>query len=54
MAESELAILTNQCLNRRIPDKSTLEPEVAAFVRSEPSRTCLSGVATRTRVERLR
>ena len=31
MAESELAVLTNQCLNRRIPDKSTLEREVAAW-----------------------
>ena len=31
MAESELAVLTNQCLNRRISDKSTLEREVAAW-----------------------
>jgi hypothetical protein len=31
MAESELAVLTNQCLNRRIPDKSTLEREVATW-----------------------
>ena len=30
MAESELAILTNQCLNRR-SDKSILEREVAAW-----------------------
>ena len=30
MAESELAVLTNQCLNRRISDKSILEREVAA------------------------
>ena len=28
MAESELAVLTNQCLDRRIPDKPTLEREV--------------------------
>ena len=26
MAESELAVLTRQCLNRRIPDKQTPEP----------------------------
>ena len=30
MAESELAVLTNQCLDRRIPDKASLEKEVAA------------------------
>jgi hypothetical protein len=31
MAESELAVLTSQCLSRRIPDKQTLEKEVAAW-----------------------
>ena len=31
MAESELAVLTTQCLSRRIPDKETLEREVAAW-----------------------
>jgi hypothetical protein len=31
MAESELAHLANQCLNRRIPDKETLAREVAAW-----------------------
>ena len=31
MAESELAVLTNQCLDRRIPDKPTLEKEIAAW-----------------------
>jgi len=31
MAESELAVLTTQCLSRRIPDKQTLEKEVAAW-----------------------
>jgi hypothetical protein len=31
MAESELAVLTNQCLSRRIPDKPTLTREVAAW-----------------------
>ena len=35
-AESELAVLTAQCLNRRIPDKKTLEKEVAA---GEPTET---------------
>jgi hypothetical protein len=33
MAESELAVLTRQCLSRRIPDKPTLEKEVAAWER---------------------
>ncbi len=31
MAESELAVLATQCLDRRIPDKSTLIAEVAAW-----------------------
>ena len=31
MAESELSVLTNQCLDRRIPDKQTLIKEVAAW-----------------------
>jgi len=31
MAESELALLTTQCLSRPIPDKQTLEKEVAAW-----------------------
>jgi hypothetical protein len=33
MAESELAVLTSQCLSRRIPDKPTLEKEVTAWER---------------------
>ena len=33
MAESELAVPTRQCLSRRIPDKQTLEKEVAAWER---------------------
>jgi len=31
MAESELGVLANQCLGRRIPDKVTLIREVAAW-----------------------
>ena len=31
MAESELAVLSTQCLDRRIPDKQTLIDEVAAW-----------------------
>jgi len=33
LAESELAVLTRQCLSRRIPDKQILEKEVAAWER---------------------
>ena len=31
MAESELSVLSSQCLDRRIPDKTTLTEEVAAW-----------------------
>ncbi|TAN63076.1 MAG: hypothetical protein EPN20_10255 [Magnetospirillum sp.] len=34
MAESELAILAAQCLGRRIPDKSALATEIAAWVKN--------------------
>jgi hypothetical protein len=33
MAESELAVLASQCLDRRIPDRQTLQQEVAAWLR---------------------
>jgi hypothetical protein len=32
MAESELAVLSGQCLNRRILDRATLESEVTAWL----------------------
>ena len=31
LAESELGVLTSQCLDRRIPDKATLIEEIAAW-----------------------
>jgi hypothetical protein len=31
MAESELNVLSGQCLDRRIPDRQTLTEEVAAW-----------------------
>jgi hypothetical protein len=34
MAELELAVLSRQCLDRRIPDRSTLAAEVAAWVQA--------------------
>ena len=38
LAESELAVLTSQCLDRRIPDKQTLTKEVTAWSRHRNSR----------------
>ena len=38
MAESELSVLTNQCLDRRIPDKQTLIKEVAAWESSRSQK----------------
>jgi hypothetical protein len=34
MAESELGVLSSQCLDRRIQDKKTLTEEVAAWERN--------------------
>ena len=31
MAESELGVLSTQCLDRRFPDKQTLTSEIAAW-----------------------
>ena len=41
MAESELAVLATQCLDRRIPDKPTLIAEVA------PGRTTATSITSR-------
>ena len=38
MAESELSVLSRQCLDRRIPDKDTLTKEVAAW-RNQRNKT---------------
>jgi hypothetical protein len=38
LAESELAVLTTQCLDRRIADRPTLSSEVAAWVRHRNAR----------------
>lgn len=40
MAETELSVLTKQCLNRRIPDKPTLTSEVAAWEVSRNTARC--------------
>jgi hypothetical protein len=55
MAESELSVLSGQCLDRRIPDKQTLIEEVATWeaVRSRPasarSASAKKAAATRKR-----
>ncbi len=38
LAESELGVLSSQCLDRRIPDKQTLIDEIAAWVHDRNSR----------------
>jgi hypothetical protein len=38
LAESELGVLSSQCLDRRIPDKQTLSEEIAAWVDDRNAR----------------
>lgn len=38
MAESELAVLANQCLDRRIPDQETLTKEIASWEKDRNKR----------------
>ena len=38
MAELQLSVLSRQCLDRRIPDRATLEREVAAWKRDHQSK----------------
>jgi hypothetical protein len=38
MAESELAVLVTQCLDRRIPDRQSLQQEVAAWLRQRNAK----------------
>ena len=40
MAEIELSHLSRQCLDRRIPDKETLQKEVSAWVECRNSASC--------------
>jgi len=40
MAETELGVLSQQCLNRRIPDRDTLIREVAAWKDSRNAAEC--------------
>jgi hypothetical protein len=38
MAEIELSVLKGQCLDRRIPDMTTMQTQVAAWERFRPER----------------
>lgn len=40
MAETELSVLTKQCLNRRIPDQPTLRAEIAAWEHARNAARC--------------
>jgi hypothetical protein len=40
MAETELRILSRQCLDRRLPDRATLTAEVAAWERDRNAAQC--------------
>jgi hypothetical protein len=40
MAETELRILSRQCLDRRLPDRATLTAEVAAWERARNTAQC--------------
>ena len=42
MAESELAILSNQCLDRRIPDRRGLKRQVDAWLLDRKHSQCQS------------
>ena len=58
MAELELAVLTRQCLDRRIPDRATLETEVAAWTTARnavaaPAQWTFSMDDARTRLSHL-
>ena len=39
LAESELGVLSSQCLDRRIPDKQTLIDEIVAWVQRNANHT---------------
>jgi hypothetical protein len=58
MAELELSVLARQCLDRRIPDRATLEVEVAAWVAARnavaaPARWTFTSDDARTRLTHL-
>jgi len=58
MAELELAVLSRQCLDRRIPDRATLDREVAAWTAARnavaaPARWAFTAAEARTRLSHL-
>jgi hypothetical protein len=40
MAETELAVLSSQCLDRRIPDRDSLVDEVSAWMHDRNAELC--------------
>jgi hypothetical protein len=51
MAEIELSVLGRQCLDRRIPDFATLEPEVAAWEEQRIELRSAKGVQEQTWID---
>jgi hypothetical protein len=45
LAESELAVLSSQCLGRRIPDRQTLSDEIARLARRPQRKPCQGRLA---------
>ena len=58
MAETELSVLSRQCLDRRIPDRSILDAEVAAWEQTRNTACCrvdwqFTTADARTKLKRL-
>jgi len=58
MAETELSVLSKQCLNRRLPDKPTLTSGVAAWETARNAARCrvdwqFTTTDARTKLKRL-
>jgi len=54
LAESELGVLSSQCLDRRIPDKPTLTTEVDAWVKSRNQRHAIANWRFTTETARVK
>ena len=54
LAESELGVLSSQCLDRRIPDKPTLTREVDAWVKSRNQRHAIANWRFTTETARVK
>jgi hypothetical protein len=54
MAETELSVLSSQCLNRRIPDKETLASEVQAWQKYRNAHNTTANWQFRTQDARIK